>query len=289
MSGTRGSRNPAQVVVGLAILAVAVLFLLDNMGIADAWDYIDYWPVVIIALSAARIIQAQDWSRFSGAMAWMLIGVWLLGRNLHIIRISVFHFWPVILAGVGALLVFRGWRGYDAQTRWRRERDEGPSPGPPDDGWVTQTATRGSSGGFSDSPSTPGATPEAPSSSGAAFSGAACSRSRCDNTANMFVIMGGVTRRMSTQEFTGGTVVAVMGGATLDLRGASITQDRAVIDVVAFWGGVEILVPNDWTVDPEVFPLMGGYEDRTGPRAPGLRKRLVIRGVALMGGVEVKS
>ena len=34
----------------------------------------------------------------------------------------------------------------------------------------------------------------------------------------------------------------------------------------AFWGGIEIKVPEDWTVVTRVMPLMGGVEDKT--RAP---------------------
>jgi hypothetical protein len=93
---------------------------------------------------------------------------------------------------------------------------------------------------------------------------------------------------MTTQDFKGGNAVAIMGGAKIDLREASIAQGEAVIDVVAFWGGIEIKVPEDWIVSPQVFPFMGGFDDRTGPPPTGSRKRLVVRGLAFMGGVEVK-
>ena len=53
-------------------------------------------------------------------------------------------------------------------------------------------------------------------------------------------------------------------------------------------GGIEIKVPEDWTVVCKGFPVMGGFEDTTKPRGD-TGKRLVVRGLALMGGVEVHN
>jgi predicted membrane protein len=103
-------------------------------------------------------------------------------------------------------------------------------------------------------------------------------------------IMGGVARRSSSQAFVGADLTAVMGGCEIDLRQASIAPgSEAVIDVFAFWGGIDIKVPQDWTVITRAMPLMGGVEDKT--RAPqGISgKRLIIRGIVVMGGVTIKN
>jgi len=39
----------------------------------------------------------------------------------------------------------------------------------------------------------------------------------------------------------------------------------------------------------EVIPLMGGFEDKTRPKAGAIEGTLVIRGFAIMGGVEVSN
>jgi hypothetical protein len=100
-------------------------------------------------------------------------------------------------------------------------------------------------------------------------------------------IMSGVVRRSNAQEFRRGDLTAVMGGCEVDLRGASI-KDEAVIDVFAFWGGIEIRVPEDWTVTGRVVPFMGAFEDKTRPPKES-SKRLVVKGFVVMGGVEVKN
>ena len=110
-----------------------------------------------------------------------------------------------------------------------------------------------------------------------------------------FAIMGGVARRSNSQAFQGADLTAVMGGCEIDLRHASIAPGtEAVIEVFAFWGGIEIKVPEDWTVVPRVFPLMGGVDDRTRapltlPDKPLQEKRLVVRGIVVMGGVGIKN
>ena len=54
-------------------------------------------------------------------------------------------------------------------------------------------------------------------------------------------------------------------------------------------GGFEILVPTTWSVDVEVTPFMGGYDDKTQPPASANGPRLRIRGFVMMGGLDVKN
>jgi predicted membrane protein len=107
---------------------------------------------------------------------------------------------------------------------------------------------------------------------------------------SVFAIMGGMARRSSSQAFQGADLTAVMGGCEIDLRQASIAPGHeAIIDVFAFWGGIDIKVPEDWTVITRAMPLMGGVEDKTRAPQGAADKRLVIRGVVLMGGVVIKN
>jgi hypothetical protein len=74
----------------------------------------------------------------------------------------------------------------------------------------------------------------------------------------------------------------------VDLRDARIESGEAVIDTFAFWGGIEIIVPEDWQVACKGLPLMGGFEDKT-RGAPDAKQRLIVKGLAIMGGVEIKN
>ncbi len=104
-----------------------------------------------------------------------------------------------------------------------------------------------------------------------------------------FAVMSGNERRGIASTFRGGDLAAFMGGVTLDLRQAKMTPEGAVVDTFAFWGGIEIKVPETWQVRGEVIPLMGGFEDKTRPKAGAVEGTLIIRGFAIMGGVEVSN
>lgn len=109
-----------------------------------------------------------------------------------------------------------------------------------------------------------------------------------NSAVNLFAMWAGVRRQSTSREFRGGEATAIMGGVELDLRQASIKDGEAVLDVFAMMGGIELTVPENWTIVSQVFPLMGGFDDKTRPsREPG--PRLVIKGIAIMGGVEVKN
>jgi class 3 adenylate cyclase len=84
--------------------------------------------------------------------------------------------------------------------------------------------------------------------------------------------------------------VAVMGGCDMDLRRAEIEGPEVEITAFAFWGGIDIIVPEGFDVDLRGFSFMGGRSLRLRdvPIVPG-SPRIVIRGFAVMGGIEVKS
>jgi hypothetical protein len=108
-----------------------------------------------------------------------------------------------------------------------------------------------------------------------------------DALVDMTAILGGFDRRITTPAFRGGEITAVMGGCVLDLRGSSI-DGEAVLNVFTLMGGITLKVPPDWTVILTGTPIMGGFDEKTIPALQNT-KRLVVRGYAIMGGVEVRN
>lgn len=101
-------------------------------------------------------------------------------------------------------------------------------------------------------------------------------------------LVGGISRKNASQSFQGGELTAFMGGCEIDLRDARIAGPQAVIDCFAMWGGIEIQIPPDWVVDSQVSVFAASFEDKTRPPVQPAG-RLVIRGTAFMGGIEVKN
>jgi predicted membrane protein len=234
LSGATRPERPrvtVQAIFGLMVIAVGVLFTLDNLDILDAREFIRYWPAGLVAIGLLKLYHAarggQGWV---GGLFFLTIGVWWLIEGIVYIRVDAREVMPLFLVFLGGYMV---WRGFGGKRSVR-----------PDDGHSTFSA---------------------------------------------LAIMGGVSRRSNTQRFRGADLTAVMGGCEIDLRQASIEPGtEAVIDVFALWGGVEIKVPADWTVVTRAIPIMGGVEDKT--HAPATTdKRLIIRGLLLMGGAGVKN
>ena len=93
----------------------------------------------------------------------------------------------------------------------------------------------------------------------------------------------------TTKDYRGGNAVAFMGGHTIDLTEADITTSPAVLDVFAWWGGIEIFVLDHWEVVSEVTPVMAAFEMKRPGTSGDPNKRLVIRGAAIMASIDVKS
>jgi predicted membrane protein len=108
------------------------------------------------------------------------------------------------------------------------------------------------------------------------------------STFSAFAFMSGTERVITSPDFRGGDIIAVMGGHKIDLRPARIASGVATIDLLVWWGGVDIIVPDDWEVSNEGLALMGAIEDTGTASTTTPTERLVLRGVTLMGGVEVK-
>ncbi|KQY11992.1 hypothetical protein ASD28_05115 [Massilia sp. Root133] len=230
------NRASSQVVLGLLVVGMGVLFLLDNLDILNFRHAIGFWPLAFIVAGCVALFGSGTRSGRSGNyMGGVLIAVGLL---MIVSRMGYFYIswgtlWPLVMIALGGLVLYR-------------------SLGP---GRVARDGVAA------------GASP--------------------DNVVDIVAVLGGFERRVSTQDFRGGEITAVMGGCALDLRDASIVKE-AVINIFTVWGGINIKVPPDWTVVLNGTPVMGGFAEKTA-RPPDASKRLVITGYAIMGGVEVRN
>lgn len=234
MSPERSFRLSARLLVGLFVIALGVVFLLDNLRLIYAEDLLRFfWPAIFLLIGVFKLVgRGSTFHRVLG-MVFTFIGLWLLLEELHLLPfyVGLDDLWPLILVAVGLALVFGAFRR-NGSGRW-------------------QVA---------------------------------------DPTVHAFALMAGNHVASTSRELRGGSLAAVMGGCELDLRGAEPAAGGAVIDAFAFWGGVEIWVPEGWSVTSKVFPLMGAFEDKThsgGGEEAG--KNLTIKGFAVMGGIEVNN
>lgn len=106
---------------------------------------------------------------------------------------------------------------------------------------------------------------------------------------NMLNTLSSSRRRVAHNNFRGGEMTAVMGGGELDLTEAGIDGDEAVIRVFVMMAGYKIRVPRDWHVANDIVPILGGVEDKTRPPHGTSGPRLVLKGWAFLGGLEIQN
>jgi predicted membrane protein len=245
----QAQRDLTRLIIGLTIIAAGILFTLDNLRIVDVEDFFSYWPVILVAIGVARLVQTGSWTGFGWSLLLIVAGLWLLGEHIGLISISIWRFWPLVLVLIGANLIRRACCPPRACCA-PQSRQAGP----------TRELASGN-----------------------------VSTSTGDSFIRGVAVMAGLERASASADFRGADLVAIMGGCNLDLRHATIAGDEAIVDVFAFMGGIEIYIPRNWTVEAKVLPLMGGLGDETKPTTTEPTRRLVVRGLALMGGVEIKN
>jgi predicted membrane protein len=234
MKNDISSKNMSrQVILGVLVIGMGVLFLLDNLAIWDFHRAIQFWPMAFILVGVIKLFDTSSSDGYFLGGVLILVGVLMTLSRLGYIYFSWEALWPLLLIALGGSVLYKAMTG-------RRLI-------------------------------------------GASLKGVAVG----DDVVDVTAILGGFERRITTPDFKGGEVTAVMGGCALDMRGSSI-QGEAVLNVFTVFGGITLKVPPDWTVVLHGTPIMGGFDEKTAS-PPDNSKRLIVRGYAIMGGVEVRN
>jgi predicted membrane protein len=97
------------IVLGSIVLLLGILFLLENLGIFYVADLWQFWPVILIGVGTARLLDARGLqSKFPGIII-AAVGFIFLMHNLGYIPWELAHLlWPFLLICFGAFLLLRG-------------------------------------------------------------------------------------------------------------------------------------------------------------------------------------
>ena len=216
-----------RLVPAIVLIAVGAIFFLNNLHILRWHEIWAYWPVALIAAGLYKVVDTDQASHRTVGGVLMAVGGLLLADNLGYIEFSWNQMWPLLLIGLGLMLLFEraGWL-------WAGRRS-----------WNATTTS----------------------------------------SANVL---------FETAVFSGGKVDAVFGGFEIDLRNCDIAGDSAVLELNAVFGGVELRIPENWSVVCKGAGVFGGYSDETHHPTPGQFpnfKQLICKGGAVFGGVVIKN
>jgi len=98
----------SRLVFGIVVVTLGVIFLLDELGIANASSILRYWPAVLLAYGLMRLTGTWCRQQTTAGLIFTLIGAWMLLRSLGVLPFGLHDFWPIILIAVGVMLVAGG-------------------------------------------------------------------------------------------------------------------------------------------------------------------------------------
>lgn len=110
-----------------------------------------------------------------------------------------------------------------------------------------------------------------------------------ENLLEEISVFGGSSRIINSKSFRGGDIVCVFGGSKIDLTNADLAEGTHELNFVSIFGGSSLIVPENWNVKVEVVSIFGDFKDKRSHVATDFSKTLIVKGVAVFGGGDIKS
>lgn len=270
-NNTNMTNHSGKIWAGLIIIVVGALLLLDNIGLnLPRWLF--SWGNILIVIGL--LVGFKHNFRHSGWFIMILIGSYIsldnaIGDTVNFSKIV----FPALIVALGLFIIFKPKSSCkDRADRWQRRQDRWKRR---EDRWKGRFGDQGPYAAPSEEP-------------------IAATDEEKKNNSNDYLesvnVFGGAHQSVYSKNFKGGEIVAVFGGCDLNLTQADF-EGEITIDVTAIFGGAKIIVPAGWQVKSEVTAVFGGLDDKRSvqPLAEGINKLLIIRGIALFGGVDIRN
>ncbi len=246
-----------KLVIGLIITIIGFSILLDNFGV-DFPSWVFYWSNILIIIGLIISVK-HNFTNRSGIFLIVFGAFFTLKEAFDGIFDFDRLFWPILIIGIGLYLIFKPKNSFKGFRNRRRNRVNGE----------TETTDA-----FADPLATEGNTSD--------------KETNVDylDSVNVFA---GSHHIVYSKSFKGGDLTAIFGGCDVNLTQADF-DGRVVINVTAIFGGTKIIVPPGWQIKQEVTAIFGGFDDKRTMRVTeDFDKVLIIKGVALFGGVDIRS
>lgn len=112
------------------------------------------------------------------------------------------------------------------------------------------------------------------------------------DTIDFFEIFSGGVRKISSNNFRGGKITSIFAGPEVDFYDCKLAEGTNILEVGAIFGGIELVIPNDWNVIINVTAIFGGIDDKRkyiSKSEASSKGTLIIKGFVLFGGGEIKN
>jgi len=257
----------SRVVLGSVLILIGVLFLARSAGMITLnLPYIIFsFPFILAVVGVLILVNSRK--RILGAMFFVVGVFFLIPRIFPFIYYDDDIIFPIIIILLGVMIVFRQRSGHRYKMGKEPNYDKNDFTGAADE-------ARRYGKKLADEIRYKYYEP--------------VNKDYIDDIA----IFGGGHKVIQSDNFKGGNITAIFGGSEIDLTQCKLAEGDNVLDVVIIFGGTEIIVPRDWNVRTNVTPLFGGFSNksrRDTSQPLDTTRTLVIKGLALFGGGEIKS
>jgi len=238
---------------GVILITVGVILILERLNLIpeSMADMLISWQMLLVGVGVLSLIGGN---RTAGTIMIVIGATFMIPELITVPQEVRRIYWPLILVAIGISILMR--------RRDYQKLDKGNDP--------IITNPNG----------------DVSQSSSSAYTADSF------NTFDDFVIFGGREIFVTSQALAGGKATSIFGGIEFDLRKASLQPGGAVIDCVSVFGGCGFKIPMDWNVRNEVTTIFGAFTDKRGDtysdRYYDPSKTLVIKGISMFGGIEVK-
>ena len=110
-----------------------------------------------------------------------------------------------------------------------------------------------------------------------------------DNMLEEVAVFGGGVKNVNSNAFRGGAMINVFGGSKIDFTNSELATGTQELNFVSVFGGSSLIIPSDWHVKIEVVSIFGNFSDKRTLTSVDYTKTLIIKGVAIFGGGDIKS
>jgi hypothetical protein len=100
-----------RLVVGLVVIAIGVVFLLNELEIVDARHVLRWWPALALAWGLAMLTGLCCRRNVTAGLIVSIFSGWLLLVRMGVVHRDPWDLWPVVLVILGASMVVAALRG----------------------------------------------------------------------------------------------------------------------------------------------------------------------------------
>jgi predicted membrane protein len=251
--GKQRSTNE-RIIFGSIVIIAGIILVLRNTGFPFP-SFLFSWPMILIAIGVFSAIK----DKFTNNTWWILIALgtfFLVSREFPDLELGDF-FWPAIVIAIGLSILL-------GKSTWlinKTKRSDSSS--------TNSSFQPAESIGTNESNDTTG--------------------SKGEDVLDAAAIFGVVKKNIYSKNFKGGELVSVFGGTEVNLMHADFTGEMK-LEIVNVFGATTLFVPSHWQIRTEAAAILGAIEDkRREPTAIQTDKVLIIEGVVLFGGIDIKS